>query len=72
MVKGTNLVQLLKYMIDDSRRLAQMIQSLSLSQGVLETMLAAHTHSIIPDPTSETLLGAAPSKALAVTVGVLK
>lgn len=69
MVKGTNLVQLLKYMIDDSRRLAQMIQSLSLSQGVLETMLAAHTHSIIPDPTSETLLGAAPSKALAVTVG---
>lgn len=71
MVKGSNLVQLLKYMIDDSRRLAQMIHSLSLSQAVLETMLAAHTHSIIPDPTSETLLGTAPSKGLAVTVGAL-
>tara|TARA_R110000796_G_scaffold16996_1_gene52587 strand:+ start:1713 stop:2699 length:987 start_codon:yes stop_codon:yes gene_type:complete len=44
MVKGDNLVQLLKYMIDDSRRLAQMIHSISLSQASLEAMLTAHTH----------------------------
>jgi hypothetical protein len=44
MVKGKNLVTLLKYMIDDSRRLAQMIHSLSLSQATLESMLAAHVH----------------------------
>jgi len=44
MVKGDNLVQLLKYMVDDSRRLAQMIHSLSLSQASLEAMLTAHTH----------------------------
>ena len=44
MVKGDNLVTLLKYMVDDSRRLAQMIHSLSLSQATLEAMLAAHVH----------------------------
>lgn len=44
MVKGENLVQLLKYMVDDTRRLAQMIHSLSLSQASLEAMLTAHTH----------------------------
>jgi hypothetical protein len=44
MVKGDNLVQLLKYMVDDSRRLAQMIHSISLSQASLEAMLTAHTH----------------------------
>lgn len=44
MVKGDNLVQLLRYMVDDSRRLAQMIHSLTLSQAALEAMLAAHVH----------------------------
>ena len=44
MVKGQNLVTLLKYMVDDSMRLAQMIHSLSLSQAALESMLAAHVH----------------------------
>ncbi len=44
MVKGQNLVTLLRYMVDDSIRLAQMIHSLSLSQAALESMLAAHVH----------------------------
>ncbi len=44
MVKGQNLVTLLRYMVDDSMRLAQMIHSLSLSQAALESMLAAHVH----------------------------
>lgn len=47
MVKGDNLIKLLRYMIDDSRRLAQMIHSLSVSQASLETMLAAHTHATV-------------------------
>tara|TARA_R100000234_G_C5001309_1_gene180444 strand:- start:1241 stop:2212 length:972 start_codon:yes stop_codon:yes gene_type:complete len=45
MVKGENLAQLLKYMVDDSRRLAQMIHSLTLGQAALESMLACHTHT---------------------------
>ena len=45
MVKGKNLVQLLKYMVDDSRRLAQMIHSITLSQASIESMLACHTHT---------------------------
>ncbi len=44
MVKGRNLVKLLRYMVDDSIRLAQMIHSLSLAQATLESMLAAHVH----------------------------
>jgi len=44
MVKGDNLRKLLRYMIDDTRRLAQMIHSISLTQASLESMLTAHTH----------------------------
>jgi hypothetical protein len=44
MVKGKNLQTLLRYMVDDSRRLAQMIHSVSLAQAGLETMLTCHTH----------------------------
>jgi len=53
MVRGTNLRELLLYMVEDMRRMTQMIHSMSLAQATLESMLAAHVHI---DPLSGTTL----------------
>lgn len=65
MVKGENLKRLLLLLVDDSRRLAQMIHSITLSQMALETMLAAHTHSSPVAPAAPIVL---PSFELAAVV----
>ena len=65
MVKGQNLKELLTYMIDDSRRLAQMVHSLSLSQASLEAMLTSHTHVTTSVPPSVSV----PSLELGVFCG---
>jgi hypothetical protein len=44
MVKGENLRDLLRYMVEDIRSLTSMIHSISLKQSGLETMLTAHSH----------------------------
>ena len=44
LVKGENMKELMRYVVEDIRNLASMIHSVSLKQAALETMLAAHTH----------------------------
>lgn len=44
LVKGENLRDLLRYMIEDMRNITSMIHSISLKQAALETMLTSHTH----------------------------
>lgn len=47
LVKGENLRDLLRYMIEDMRNITSMIHSISLKQAALETMLTSHTHPTI-------------------------
>lgn len=44
MVKGENLRDLLRYMVEDIRNITSMLHSISLAQASLETMLTAHSH----------------------------
>jgi hypothetical protein len=44
LVKGENLRDLLRYVVEDIRNLTSMIHSISLKQAGLETMLTCHTH----------------------------
>ncbi len=64
MVKGKNLVDLLKLMQDDISALAGMANALATRQVALDAAISTHTHSVVPDPTSPTLLGTLPSLAL--------
>ena len=47
-----------------------MINSLATKQVALDGALSAHTHSVIPDPTSPTLLGTLPSLALVTACAI--
>ena len=66
MVKGRNLVDLLKLMQDDISALAGAINSLATKQIALDSAISTHTHSIVPDPTSPTTVGTLPSLALSI------
>ena len=44
LVKGNNLVEIIRIIVDDIRRLNGMINSLALKQVALDATLAAHTH----------------------------
>ena len=67
LVKGRNLVKYLNQIQDDLVAIVGMINSLATKQVALDAVLAAHTHTVIPDPTSITTLGTLPS--LTLTVG---
>lgn len=64
MAKGNNLVDCLQEIQSHIGELANAINSLAQKQLTLDAALASHTHTIIPDPTSPTLLGTLPSIAL--------
>ena len=66
MVKGKNLVNFLKLVQDDISALAGMVNSLAAKQIALDASISTHTHTIVPDPTSPTLVGTLPSIALSI------
>jgi hypothetical protein len=70
LVKGKNLIELLKLMQEDISKLAGMINSLAIKQVAMDTALATHMHNVIPDPTSPTLFGTMPSLTLAVQCAI--
>ena len=65
MVKGKNLKDFLQKLQKDVSALTGMVNSLAIKQVALDASLGAHTHMVIPDPTSATGFGTAPSIALA-------
>lgn len=69
MVKGENLRDLLRYMVEDIQNITSMIHSISLSQAALETILASHSHTVI-SPIGLPIGQAAPSPELAIATGL--
>ena len=61
LVKGTNLLECLDDMNDNLSSLNGIVMDMLLQQMIFNTALAFHTHSVIPDPTSPTLVGTIPS-----------
>tara|TARA_R110000796_G_scaffold82182_1_gene180507 strand:+ start:896 stop:1858 length:963 start_codon:yes stop_codon:yes gene_type:complete len=68
LVKGQNLLELLRYMVEDIRKLTGMINSLTTASIKMNSVLAAHTHPILPggNPVTAPLPGAAPSIELGI------
>ena len=72
LVKGNNLVELLEYMLEDTRILASTVMDLALAQQQYELILTGHTHPVVPggDPFTAPLIGAAPSVAVGIGTAV--
>jgi hypothetical protein len=73
LVKGENLRDLLRYMLTDIHQIASMVHSLTLSNMMLETMLAMHTHPTntgiaFPDPILGTFCAGSQTKTLLLDV----
>jgi len=62
------LLELLRYMVSDIRKLIGMVNSLTTSSLKMNAVLAAHTHPILPggNPVTAPLPGAAPSIELGI------
>lgn len=69
MVKGENLRDFLRYVVEDIQNITSMIHSISLSQAALEKILAAHTHTVI-SPVGVPIGQAAFSPELAIATGL--
>ena len=70
LAKEKNLLEVLQFMQEDILKIVGMINSLATKQVALDGALSAHTHSVIPDPTSPTLLGTLPSLALVTACAI--
>jgi len=70
LAKGNNLQEILEIMSNDLELIVGMINSLATKQLALDAALAAHTHTVIPDPTSLTLLGTLPSLTAATACAI--
>lgn len=70
LAKGKNLAEILNIISNDLELIVGMINSLATKQVSLDAAIAAHTHSVIPDPTSPTLLGTLPSLTATLACGI--
>jgi hypothetical protein len=70
LAKGKNLNEILNIISNDLELIVGMVNSLATKQLALDSALAAHTHSVIPDPTSPTLLGTLPSLTAATACAI--
>jgi len=59
MVKGNNLQELLSYLVDDIRRIANHVHQVSLAQQSMETVLMGHVHAGPGAPSAEVMVAGA-------------